>query len=503
MENAPATVRYVDLNSTSPAAPYTDWSSAATNIQDAIDSADTDDQILVTNGVYNSGARVVPEGSYSTSNRVAVTKKLTVQSVNGPAVTIIEGYQVPGTIYGTNAVRCVYLTNDASLIGFTLTNGATSKPTQGFYKASAAGGGVYSPLVPLGPGGVVSNCMVINNTAYEQGGGAYRVTLKNCVLDGNSANVGGGAAYCVLSNCTLRGNSALERGPILPSLKPNGGGSYSCQLNNCLVINNSAFIGGGAYGGSLNNCTVVSNVASGSGGGVAGAPRFFDEPISTGVSNSIIFFNTASNSPNYVTGMTNIKYSCTMPLPSGSGNLTNDPMFVNPATGDFHLQSNSPCINSGRNSYAPMGPDLDGNPRIAGRTVDMGAYEFQSPVSVLSVLWAEQYGLPVDGSADYADGDGDGMNNWEEWIAGTNPTNALSFLKISNATPNPTLTRATISWKSISGRIYLLQRAIELATPPAFETIQSNIVAQGTTTTYIDTNAVGVGPFFYRVGVQE
>ena len=134
-----ATTRYVDLNSPSPTPPYTSWPTAATNIQDAIDAAVVGDLVLVTNGIYQTGGRRV--FGDTTTNRVAVTKAVVVQSVNGPTVTVIKGYQVPVTTNGTSAVRCVYLTNNASLIGFTLTNGATQKSPD-LSEHSYLGGGI-------------------------------------------------------------------------------------------------------------------------------------------------------------------------------------------------------------------------------------------------------------------------------------------------------------------------------------------------------------------------
>ena len=109
--------------SPTPTAPYAEWARAAHAIQEAVDAAQPGDLILVTNGVYASGGRAV---AGTMTNRVAVDKAVTVQSLNGPEVTHIVGWQMPGATLGEGAVRCAYLAVGAQLSGFTLAQGATA-----------------------------------------------------------------------------------------------------------------------------------------------------------------------------------------------------------------------------------------------------------------------------------------------------------------------------------------------------------------------------------------
>jgi len=399
------------------------------------------------------------------------------------------------------------MTTNTLLVGFTLENGT-----------GGLGGGVHCENLT---NSIVSNCIIISNVAYYGGGvsggtvndsliasnsalveagGVYLTTLNRCVVKGNVAPSQAGAignwngetnGYRIsLNDCTLIGNSTPG----------SAGGADNDILNNCLLIGNQAAHGGGALACKLYNCTVVSNSAA----------------VGAGVElcitiNSIVYYN---NGPNIDPAPSSTVYTCTPSLLPGVGNFTSEPLFVNPANGDFHLQSNSPCINSGNNSLltitnnftfnpAPsyltfMTNDLDGNPRIAGGTVDVGAYEFQSPTSVISYAWLQQYGFPTDGSADHTDPDTDGMNNWQEWRAGTIPTDSTSLLQM--LMPMVDVSGTTLTWQSQTNVTYFLQRSSSLSTP--FSTIQSNIVGQVGTTSCADTNAAASGSFFYRVGVQ-
>lgn len=156
-----ATTHYVNASGTNAVTPYTDWSTAATNIQDAVDVAAIGDTVLVSNGVYTTGGRQL--SSYDVTNRVAVTNALILQSVNGPLFTFIQGYQVADSSKLTNAVRCVYLASGARLTGFTLTNGQSGT---GNYIGP---GGIWA----AGSGTVVSNCVLTVNHGGGAGGQLY------------------------------------------------------------------------------------------------------------------------------------------------------------------------------------------------------------------------------------------------------------------------------------------------------------------------------------------
>jgi hypothetical protein len=656
-----ATVFYVNVSNAVPISPFANWSTAATNIQDAVDASADGDFILVSNGVYKTGGRVVYG---SLTNRVVINKAVTVQSVNGPTKTFILGFPVMGNF----AVRCAYLTNNAALFGFTLTNGATR--TAGDNYSERSGGGVWCESVSatvsncvivngaasfLGGGtvsgtllncmltnnsagscgggalaGVLTNCVVTRNTAVfgggtcsnilfgckltnnwatSSGGGAFSCILSNCFLYNNSATNGGGATYGALTGCTLTNNTAYNGGgacsntltlcKLISNLATNngggtfaatltnctltkniatgggggaclgklsgcllnlnnayyGGGAFSNTLFNCTLMNsNQATLGGGAYGSTLNLCLLSNNVAGYGGGSAKGTLNnclllWNKSPNGSGsfgdvLNNCELCFNVSISSTGGSGGAANQStlnnctvvhnYISSFPIIGGAfdcrstncivyyndycddngsqmsnccllkeiaafatGYFTNSPLLL---ADNFHLQTNSPCIDAGVNTVASGSVDFDGRPRVVNGTVDIGATEFQSAAMEPFIVWLSQYALPNDGSADYSDADGDGMNNWQEWIAGTNPTNAASLLQLSS--PSNSVSGVTVTWQSVGGVTYYLQSSTNLAAVPAFTSIQSNLVGQAGFTSYTDTNAIGEGPFFYRVGVQ-
>lgn len=75
--------------------------------------------------------------------------------------------------------------------------------------------------------------------------------------------------------------------------------------------------------------------------------------------------------------------------------------------------------------------------------------------------WLTSYGIPnTQGGAD-ADTDGDGMRNWQEFYAGTIPTNLLSVLRTAMASPTGNQ-RDAMTFLATTGKLYRVQLSTNL-----------------------------------------
>jgi hypothetical protein len=90
------------------------------------------------------------------------------------------------------------------------------------------------------------------------------------------------------------------------------------------------------------------------------------------------------------------------------------------------------------------------------------------------------------------------MSNWQEWMAGTDPTDAASLLRIVPLVITPP--GLLLRWTSDASHAYFIERATGLGTAPAFSLLQTNVLGQQGTTTFTDTTAPWNGAAFYRVG---
>lgn len=325
--------------------PYTNWNMAATSIVTAASAALDGDTILVTNGTYRSYAQA------------GVSKAVTVRSVNGPTVTTVDGeYRHRGFYFATNFV----------LDGFTVTRGGNGSN-------ETMGAGVYAAQA-----GLITNCFITDCLSTNHGGGFYFGgvgTALNCRVTGNVAanpggglSAGGGGFYMpnggLITHCTVLSNTAAFGG---------GGYVYNATILNCLFAYNAATgsAGGGLYawiGCEVDACTITSNRAADSYGGLGA--------VVGRVQNCILYDNTASSWSNYCNA--NIYTNCCL-SPRQNWQVTcvdGPPGFIDPASGDFRLRRDSPCVNAGTNQPWMTGAvDIDGRRRLSDGIVDIGAYE--------------------------------------------------------------------------------------------------------------------------------
>jgi len=431
-----------------------------------------------------------------------------------------KAWNLGGGAYGGNYYSCVFSNNSI----YTGQGGAAYGGT--LHDCTVVANFTITGTTPGGPGAGVSqstlyNCLLVSNRTtaiYCDGGGAYKSTLFNCVLSNNTSGaLGGGADLSSLYNCTIVGNRAGY-----------GGGGWSNTYQNCILTGNYAYYGGATCAGTLVDCIVTKNSAICDGAGITLATFYNctivnnrstngynttfsginNDGIKGGfISNSIVYYNWIGSSgtvSNFWTNTT-FRWSCSTPMPPGVGNITNEPCLVDWAGGDFRLRATSRCIDAGTDLSALVPTDflgtarpLDGNGDGIAK-FDMGAYEFNL-FSTVGTAWLTNHGLnPNDPLVFMHDPDGDGFTTLQEWIAGTDPTNALSALQMTS--PNGNGSGVDITWQSVAGISYQLERSTNLFAQPAFSILATNLTGLAGTTTYTDTSATNGVAYFYRVGV--
>ncbi|MFA7158774.1 MAG: hypothetical protein WC299_05675 [Kiritimatiellia bacterium] len=198
--NAAADEHYAARNGQVPSSPYSTWATAASNIQDAVNAANTNDTVWVGAGRYTAPANAV---FLLGTNIVFIDKPMMLRSSNGvPADTVLDGE-------GLNRAAVFWITNNmtsspSGLNGFTVRN---------CYATNMGGGILFYQRYGVWTA-EVRNCIVADNlveygTNALTGGGNL----------GRGIYGGGICCYCydrksglLVTNSVLRNNRALSGG---------------------------------------------------------------------------------------------------------------------------------------------------------------------------------------------------------------------------------------------------------------------------------------------------
>jgi len=311
-------------------------------IQEAICASNPGDTIVVASGVYRL---------YS-GNITIAKKSITLKSGYGAKKTIIEGRG--------NSPVITFAEDSRSVIdGFTITsvNDIDTKPLKG--------GGIY--CAPSSCPAIINNTITGNNAVF--GGGIYcdswsSPTIANNVILRNSTSRFGGGIFSYRASSNIRNNRIME------NQASNAGGGIFCDRDSSRITNNiirkNKAKSGGAISCDRSSCTIINNTITRNvanyGGGI------FFQGGSVRIINTILWENkddlysgwfSPASRPNH----SNIGDGDFRGL---NGNISIDPLFIDPENGDFRLRLDSPCIDAGNPD--PIYDDPDGSRN------DMGAY---------------------------------------------------------------------------------------------------------------------------------
>ncbi len=328
------------------------------NIQDGINAAGSGDTVLVNAGTYYEN--------------ITLESGVIVQG-QGAAFTTIDGGG-SGWVVTANNIGAV-----AKLDGFTITNGRAIGGTFG-------GGGVSIDVWTGISSPTISNNTVINN----DGLGIYTTyfsesMITNNIITGNLQGIRVNNSWPIITNNIITDNSeyGIYNEYAAPTIANNiisGNGIHGIHNNTCNE---------GQWGSPI----ITNNTITGNSG--SGIRSYQSELI---ISNNIITGNSEygiSESPpfasvdyNNVWGNSLGEYQDTS---AGPNDISQNPMFVDITGGDYHLQSGSPAIDAGDNTAVPswLTIDFEGDLRILGTAVDIGADEYTSSTDNL-LLQIEQ-----------------------------------------------------------------------------------------------------------------
>jgi len=377
------------------------WETAYNAIGNAVVVAASGDKVWVRYGVYNETLNI--EKSILLLGGFLGEEAVRRKTIEKETVISAEGLEFPVVKIGSDATIDGFTLRDSDRAGMTIHGNASAIVSNCRITDNIPGGGFGGGVVVFGSVAHFTGCEFTNNWAIDAGGGieirrgvtsgrGSDVTMEDCIISGNRNHRGGGMncfdSSLTMRRCIVAENTAISGGEF--GSGPGGiqiGGEGVVRIEDCLVYGNRANRGDQITVGTcevpaiFQNCTIVSDNAGIVWDDIA---PVFRSCILWG---STSIFERAQGAE----GDPVVAFSCIQGGYEGPGNISVDPLFVDEAGEDFHLQPQSPCLDTA-DTEGPS-DDLDGNPRPrdlfgVGRdgpgAFDMGAYEFQLPSADLN-----------------------------------------------------------------------------------------------------------------------